>query len=177
MVGNFLGDFIRGTDLSHLPLAISEGVKLHRRIDAFTDAHPNIMRLKAFFPAEIRRFAGIALDVWFDHLLLNSSHHERLTNTILPAFYQQLFECDIDNPRYTLVKKSLLSGHWLADYKQQRTCLKAMSSVERRFSRHVEFAAMAYECLRDNKSAIKMEFEPFYQQLEHYCFEATTQVR
>ena len=35
--GTLLGDFIRGTDLSAWPAEVEHAIRLHRRIDAFTD--------------------------------------------------------------------------------------------------------------------------------------------
>ena len=67
LVGNFLGDFVKGSDLSHLNTALRQGVWLHRRIDTYTDQHTAIVELRNLFPKKLRRFSGIALDVYFDH--------------------------------------------------------------------------------------------------------------
>jgi len=71
MVGQFCGDFIRGSDLKRFPKRMAEGIRLHRHVDAFTDSHPAIEACKADF-GKRRRFAGIILDVWFDHCLARS---------------------------------------------------------------------------------------------------------
>jgi len=48
---------------------VLQGVVLHRRIDAYTDAHEDYKRCLALLGPRFRRFAPIALDVFVDHLL------------------------------------------------------------------------------------------------------------
>ena len=70
-MGTLLGDFARGTDLSDWPPEVEQAIRLHRRVDAFTDAHPVVLAAKGALPAIWRRYAGILLDVYFDHVLIN----------------------------------------------------------------------------------------------------------
>ncbi len=68
--GTWLGDFVRGSDLSAWPPAIEQAIRLHRRIDSFTDTHALTLDARRSLPAPLRRYAGILLDVYFDHLLI-----------------------------------------------------------------------------------------------------------
>jgi acyl carrier protein phosphodiesterase len=68
-LGGVLGDFVRGTPDPSLPAGVREGVALHRAIDGYTDRHPDVLAARALFEPPYRRYAGIALDMWFDHLL------------------------------------------------------------------------------------------------------------
>lgn len=69
MLGSLLGDFVRGAVADDLRPGVERGLRLHRAIDAHTDGHPVVAELRAGIPAPFRRFAGILLDIWFDHLL------------------------------------------------------------------------------------------------------------
>lgn len=71
-IGGLLGDFWRGAPDPAWPAGVADGVRLHRRIDAFTDAHPAVAAARALFEPPFRRYAGILLDVWFDHRLAAS---------------------------------------------------------------------------------------------------------
>jgi acyl carrier protein phosphodiesterase len=71
VTGGLLGDFWRGALDPAWPAALAAGVRLHRRIDAWTDHHPAVVEARRLFDPGFRRYAGIALDVWFDHLLAN----------------------------------------------------------------------------------------------------------
>lgn len=68
--GTLLGDFVRGADLSAWPVEVEHAIRLHRRIDGFTDTHPILIEARGALPAAMRRYAGILMDVYFDHLLI-----------------------------------------------------------------------------------------------------------
>ena len=69
-VGNLLGDFAKGVNTAMLPPEVYRGLQNHRQVDLFTDQHPQVMALKPLFSQQRRRFAGIALDLAFDHFLI-----------------------------------------------------------------------------------------------------------
>ena len=69
-LGGLFGDYVRGDLTGLFPRAIEIEARLHRRVDSLTDAHPFVREVKRVFPREQRRFAGIALDIYWDHLLL-----------------------------------------------------------------------------------------------------------
>jgi acyl carrier protein phosphodiesterase len=68
-LGGVLGDFVRGTPDPSLPSGVRDGIALHRAIDGYTDRHPEVLAARALFEPPYRRYAGIALDMWFDHCL------------------------------------------------------------------------------------------------------------
>ncbi|SFF27089.1 Acyl carrier protein phosphodiesterase [Fontimonas thermophila] len=69
LAGAILGDVVRGADLSAYPPELALGIRLHRRIDARTDRHPQIRALRSGFAAGARRYAGIVIDLACDHAL------------------------------------------------------------------------------------------------------------
>lgn len=73
LLGGMLGDFIRGRDaMAKLPDGIQQGILLHRHIDRVTDSAEPVSKFRHEFPTEFRRFAGIIMDVGFDHCLANN---------------------------------------------------------------------------------------------------------
>lgn len=70
LVGNLLGDFCKGVDLNVLSKPVLAGLANHRATDRFTDQHPLVIQAKQQFSSKRRRFAGVALDVLFDHFLI-----------------------------------------------------------------------------------------------------------
>lgn len=70
VTGAMLGDFVKGlVGAGNFPPAMRDEIIVHRRIDAFTDAHEIMPDAKKRFVKTRRRFTGIALDVAFDHFL------------------------------------------------------------------------------------------------------------
>ena len=168
MVGNFLGDFVKGSQLAYLPRDIELGIRLHRKVDVFTDQHDAVKHLKRLFPPALQKVAGIALDIYFDHLLLlHWSRFSQLeSKAFLSQFYQQLahFQLDVGN-RFERVKLGLLAHRWLEDYMHEDTCLQAMQSVEHRLKGKLTFAEQSYYILQHNKIMIEKVFLRFYVEL------------
>jgi len=69
MVGNFIGDYVKGRDWSKLPDKIGKGISMHREIDVFTDTHPKFREAKTFFRSEFGLYSGIVIDFLYDHYL------------------------------------------------------------------------------------------------------------
>ena len=89
--GTWLGDFVRGSDLSTWPYAIERAIRLHRRIDSFTDTHALMLEARCSLPALQRRYAGILLDVYFDHLLIQ--HWQRWHTIPLKDYSDSVHAC------------------------------------------------------------------------------------
>ena len=170
MLGNFCGDFVKGT-LDHWPNAFAQGVRLHRQIDRFTDDHPLVMELKQQCPPVVRRFSGIALDIYFDHLLLTHwpVFTEQTAAAVLADFYQQLacFSLPI-SPRFQLTRANLLEHQWLIDMHEAQSCLKSLQSIENRLSRQIRFAQAAFAWLMAEQHSINQAFLHFYPLLIRY---------
>jgi acyl carrier protein phosphodiesterase len=69
IAGALEGDFYKGPINAALAPGLARGIRLHRAIDAFTDGHPLVGELRSRFPASLRRYAGILIDLSFDHYL------------------------------------------------------------------------------------------------------------
>ena len=71
-VGNLLGDFATGWPESlreRFPAAVVAGIVRHRAIDGYTDSHPVMARLRECVAPPRRRFAGVIVDLIYDHFL------------------------------------------------------------------------------------------------------------
>ncbi len=69
LLGNFIGDYIKGSTWKLLPDGVQKGVWIHRHIDSYTDAHEacdrSVNRIRAF----AGRYAPPMVDVLYDHIL------------------------------------------------------------------------------------------------------------
>lgn len=69
-LGALLGDFVRGNPQGlNFSAATCRGILLHRFIDQHTDSLPDVARLRGQFQPPFRRYAGIIIDLAFDHEL------------------------------------------------------------------------------------------------------------
>ncbi len=76
IVGNLLGDFVRGR-LDHERNAIyndgiKKGIDLHRKIDSFTDTHPIVKACHEAMPATFGHIKAVVSDMYFDYFLAKS---------------------------------------------------------------------------------------------------------
>lgn len=70
MLGGLFGDHVRGRRaLAAFPAPVRRGIRLHRHVDSFTDRDRGVKRLLKCFPRPFRRYAGIIVDLVFDHQL------------------------------------------------------------------------------------------------------------
>lgn len=70
IAGGVVGDWIKGPlDRLGLPADLRRGVALHRAIDAFAETHPAFRASRARCAPERRRWAGVLVDMYYDHLL------------------------------------------------------------------------------------------------------------
>ena len=92
MLGNLLGDFVRGPvgELG-LPAELADGVRLHRRIDAYTDRHPVFRRSRARISPERSRYGAVIVDMAYDHYL--ACNWRRFSDLPLEEFSGQV--CDL----------------------------------------------------------------------------------
>lgn len=69
LIGNLIADFVKGRNLDHLATSVAQGIRLHRRVDSFTDSHPVVQRAIGRISKNWGWFSGILIDVYFDHIL------------------------------------------------------------------------------------------------------------
>lgn len=87
-LGGMLGDFVRGAIDPTLGRGVGHGIALHRAIDSYTDTHDAIVEARALFEPPYRRYAGILIDIWFDHLLARD--FDRWSEVPLASFSDEL---------------------------------------------------------------------------------------
>ena len=170
LLGSLYGDFVKGPLAGRWPTDIEAGIRLHRRIDAFTDSHPLIAQSKLRFPSERRRFAGILLDVFFDHCLARD--WALYSAEPLDAFTRHVYNVLVNEPalpgRLALIAPRMAEQDWLGSYREFETLELVIAGMARRISRPEALdGAMAelealYQPLFD-------DFRQFYPQLQQFA--------
>ena len=69
ILGNFIGDYVKGNKYLDYPDQVAFGIRLHRSIDLFTDQHSDVRKCIDLLKPGYGRYAGIVVDVFFDHFL------------------------------------------------------------------------------------------------------------
>lgn len=69
MAGGVLGDFVKGPIPASLPTELRAGIRLHRRIDSYSNRLAEMKVSVARFDPALRRVAPVLLDIVADHCL------------------------------------------------------------------------------------------------------------
>ncbi|MGC6458688.1 MAG: ACP phosphodiesterase [Akkermansiaceae bacterium] len=169
-VGALLGDFVRGTPESlrrKLTNDLVEGIMLHRAIDQFTDSHPVFQECKTLLHPSRRRFAGIVIDLFFDHLLsINWAH---FSSTPLPSFIAEIHRTLERKaywlpPEVTPVVERMMKQEWLGSYQSRRGLIQTLQRVSQRRS-FLKPLREAEEDFSAHREAFQDAFNRFYPEL------------
>ncbi|MBL7934152.1 MAG: DUF479 domain-containing protein [Bacteroidia bacterium] len=98
LIGNFIADHVRGNVLDGYPAGIVEGIKLHRKIDTFTDEHPMFRKSKRIFYDDFEKHSGILVDIYFDYFLAKDFNSH--SNTPLKEFSKNVYSVYTENIGY-----------------------------------------------------------------------------
>lgn len=137
LVGAFLGDFVKGPVAGFAPDVATE-ILVHRRIDTRCDTHPIMRAALERFAPERRRFAGIAMDVFHDHVLARDwRHHAReplrdFTARVYRALDEQ---ADLLPEPARRVAARMGRQDWLGAYAHFDGVRGALAGIGRRLSR------------------------------------------
>ncbi|WP_067562939.1 ACP phosphodiesterase [Halofilum ochraceum] len=171
ILGNFLGDFAKGRPEGRFAPAVVRGIRLHRSVDGFTDAHPVVHQAIARLPQAHRRFAGIAIDMAFDHFLaarweqVASDEFRRCRRhayAVLTARYAIL------PPRLQRILPSLREDDWLGSYARFQGMAFALARMSRRLSRENPLALLADD-IGANYDALRADFDLFWPDVQAFA--------
>lgn len=179
MLGNLLPDLHRGRlDTSVLSTAVQDGVIRHRRVDAFTDTHPVFERSRARLRGELGHFAGVVVDVIYDHCL--SVGWARFHPQPRPAFIERAYaglrasSGDLAAglaPRTRVVLAMLCDEDWITPYGNvdgvRHTLGRLSARVFERSGRRVRLETAA-DVLEREPSGFFDDFSEFFPELMHY---------
>ncbi len=85
LIGNLIADVVRIYNRDGLAPGVSAGIRLHQRIDQFTDDHTAFRRSVSRIWKQYRHYSTAITDVFYDHLLANNFEHftgESLTDFV-----------------------------------------------------------------------------------------------
>ncbi len=174
IVGQFLQDFIRNKDRFSFPPGIVQGILLHREIDTFTDAHPEIHEAKRLFSPLVRLYSGAFVDVAFDYFLAKSlkevdllEHSERVykvlrcnLNLFPPPFHRMLDGMERDN--------------WLYHYREDQGIHFSFRNVLHK-AKYLDKNLAVFEVFLSNKDQLGFHFQNFFPDLVAHAREYSSQ--
>ncbi|QDH81408.1 DUF479 domain-containing protein [Echinicola soli] len=167
LLGNFIGDFVRGNLEEQFEPGIALGVHLHREIDHFTDTHPVVKEAQEMLKPIYKRYSLVITDVFFDYFL--SKYWNEYDDRSIQEFSQQVYAI-IDKNKEKLPKSFLQlfhhmkTGNWLVVYgtidgmKATLTAISKLTTFDSKMG-------SAHLFLQQHETALKGYFDRFFPDL------------
>jgi len=169
-LGNFLGDYIKGRNLSQFPPEVSRGINMHRQIDYFTDHHDVVKKSMSRLYKKYHKYAGVVVDIFYDYYL--SLEWKTYSNESLAHFIRANYEILIRNyevlPRKAQWQLPIIIGrNTLATYGQ----IKGIKETLKIVSRHTTLPKetnFAIRVMKNNFEDFRNEFNDFFPDMIEY---------
>ncbi len=170
LVGNFIGDAVKGKAINGYPATIRKGISLHRAIDEYTDHHPVYRQSRARLSGRYRHYAGVLTDIFYDHYLARNwqqYHHDPLpvyTRWVYAVLARQAAALP---ERVNYMLQFMVPQNWLLNYANLEGIQKVLNGMARRttFESGME---NALDELQQYYTELEEEFTAFFPQLQTF---------
>ena len=171
LVGNMTADFVKNRDVARLPESIQKGIKLHRAIDTFTDAHPLIHEAKAPFRPLVRLYSGAFVDVAFDYFLANDTtensqrewqEHSQRVYAVLRRYEEFLPEV------FKKVLDKMQQDDWLYNYRNEWGIEYSFRNVVNK-AQFLDKTTNVFPAFLANKDFLREKYEIFFPEIKSFA--------
>ncbi len=173
MIGNFIADSIQGNRFDGLNDDIIKGIKLHRKIDTFTDSHPIYLTSKHRFSKDFGKYSGVLMDMIYDHYLAKNFDN-----------YSEIKLQDFCNHAYGILQNNIdifpesakrfhgymIENNILFNYSTLEGMETVLTHLNHRI-RHRYQLQNSITLIKEQDSEIEEEFFLFFEDLHKYCLE------
>ncbi len=163
MIANLFGDSVKGKKYLQYSKKIQDGVLLHRRIDYYIDNHPSVKALRLNLYQELPKIAGIAIDLYFDHLLAIhwNNYHDKPLELFLDDFYnfRAGFEKELGHD-FSIFLNRLRTKQWINHYPTfyglEKLCLGVSNRIS--FKNNLHLAPLVFKKKNHEIEAAFLDF-------------------
>ena len=169
-IGGLLGDFEKGNVKGRHHPETEREIVLHRKIDFYTDNHAVVRDAKKFWPEGKRKYAGVLLDVFYDHLLAKNWRD-----------YSRVALADFTGRMYSILKGHqailperlrhmlpyMIRQDWLASYRHYDGFETAIARISSRL-RKPELLLHGLAETKEHYESLAAGFESFFPELKAY---------
>jgi acyl carrier protein phosphodiesterase len=118
LVGNLMGDFVKGRLDGRFPIGIKRGILLHREIDSFAGQNGHFLRSKRRLDRSFGLYRGVLVDLFYDHFLV--AHWEDYTDVPYSVFLSEAWRVLCEHKEFLPDKLQrlmpLMFREWLPSY-------------------------------------------------------------
>jgi acyl carrier protein phosphodiesterase len=173
LVGALLPDIWRGR-LPPLGPDLDRGVSNHRQVDRFTDRHAAFLRSRSRLRDRHGVFAGVLVDMAYDHLLARQWEHWHATP--LPNFIAAAHDAVAQHeaqlpPVVASVARRMREGDWLTMYRDVEPLRAVLAMMSRRFTQRFDRPVdltRAVETISEHRAGLESDFSAFFPEIIRY---------
>lgn len=168
IAGGVLADWIKGTEL---PPWVADGIRRHRQVDTFTDAHPVTAVSRSRLRDRWGRYSGILVDFAYDVCL--AATWDRFGRRSVAEFAQETYAVlkrsmgELPAPARD-VARYMIAEDWLTSYGCWDGVATALGRITRRLRRPVRLVD-AMPDLQRLEPELRGDFVRFYPDLAATC--------
>jgi len=173
IVGNFMGDYVKGKNYNRFPELVRKGILIHRDIDTYTDMHPITRRSKHRISPRYHKYAGIIIDIFYDHFL--ASLWNDFSSLPLQDFVSRTY--DLLKRNYKVLPEAVkrwfptfLENNWMMAYQT----VEGIELVLERMAANTSLpnhAGYAVEVLSERYDSFKNDFLEFFPSIIEFLEE------
>jgi acyl carrier protein phosphodiesterase len=165
ILGNFLGDFVKKNTENNYDVTIRQGIHMHRKLDSFTDFHPVFQVSRRRISDKNRRFAGVLIDMFYDHYL--ARNWLDYSTVSLEDFAEDFYDIlernrSILPDRLKYMMPYLKGENWLLSYGEIPGIEQAVNNVARRFAHSRRPMINPIQELINNYEGLENDFKAFF---------------
>lgn len=167
-LGAILGDFVKGPPGACFGPVVAAEIAMHRAIDVYTDAHAVVRDAKLAFAPERRRYAGILLDVFYDHLLSVRwpTYCALPLGQFIRDFYDGLAaQRHLCPTNFQDIADRMMAQDWLGGYRQLAGVQHAIDRISLRLKSNGDRLRECWTDLEQNYDILATGFDQFFPQL------------
>jgi len=166
--GSLMGDFVKGAIPSDWPQVLIRHLRLHRRIDSYTQTSPAFQASRKRLDPRFRYARSVLVDVFYDHFL--AQQWERYSPLSLLDFSRQVYsgleQCfDFLPIPLQLQLPRMIEHNWLHSYRCPEIVERVLSRLEERLKHRFPLAE-GYRELERWREPLEEDFCRFMEELD-----------
>jgi acyl carrier protein phosphodiesterase len=172
LVGNFMGDFVKGPLAERFPERIRQGINLHRKIDSFASRSELFQQSRRRLDLHYGLYRGVMIDLFYDHFLVAEwdNWSEESFDSYLNRSRAIITRLNDELPERLQQVVPIIFDELLPSYGQVSGIGSALTRMSRRLKRANPLAGGEVE-LERHYEALRADFHGFMPQVRSFSDE------
>ena len=163
LVGNLMGDFVKGRLDGRFPPGIERGILLHRGIDSFAGQNRHFLRSKQRVDKLFGLYRGVLVDLFYDHFL--AAHWEDYADVPFPLFISDAWRVLCEHRAFLPDRLQRIMPYMFRDWLPSYRDIDGIAVVLHRISC---FRLKRANRLREGAEELSRHYEGFYGDFQNF---------